>query len=43
MGGGPSPFGMDIVLVDRCAAMFAGLGSLRLRGLLAFGLAGAYA
>jgi hypothetical protein len=43
MGGGPSPFGMDIVLVDRCAAMFAGLGSLRLRGLQAFGLAGAYA
>jgi diaminopimelate decarboxylase len=33
MGGGPSPFGMDIVLLDRCAAMIAGLGSLRLRGL----------
>lgn len=33
MGGKPSPFGMDMVLLERCAGIVGQLESLRLRGL----------
>jgi diaminopimelate decarboxylase len=44
MGGKPSPFGMDIPLLRRCAESLTGMGFLRLRGLhahLASGLGAA--